>query len=158
MSMCSCRFIYSKYYYMLFFIESICKVYKWHCKLDGTRISLKLQLMGCFYFFSFVHLFKWWETMDRLVTLHACMLYIFWLLDISYSCLLIIYHRTIDEEALEQALSAAVTCTILAAAGPQRSRVLATLYKVYTIFWLVDIKLSKLRYFSITSSKALRFL
>ncbi|ONI32714.1 hypothetical protein PRUPE_1G381600 [Prunus persica] len=37
----------------------------------------------------------------------------------------------IDEEALEQALSAAVTCTILAAAGPQRSRVLATLYKVY---------------------------
>ncbi|KAJ7009082.1 hypothetical protein NC653_007658 [Populus alba x Populus x berolinensis] len=39
--------------------------------------------------------------------------------------------ETIDEEALEQALSAAVTCTILAAAGPQRSRVLATLYKVY---------------------------
>lgn len=38
--------------------------------------------------------------------------------------------REIDEEALEQALSAAVTCTILAAAGPQRSRVLATLYKV----------------------------
>ena len=38
--------------------------------------------------------------------------------------------RVIDEEALEQALSAAVTCTILAAAGPQRSRVLATLYKV----------------------------
>ncbi|RDY00294.1 COP9 signalosome complex subunit 4 [Mucuna pruriens] len=37
----------------------------------------------------------------------------------------------INEEALEQALSAAVTCTILAAAGPQRSRVLATLYKVY---------------------------
>uniref|UniRef100_A0A7N0UMN8 COP9 signalosome complex subunit 4 n=1 Tax=Kalanchoe fedtschenkoi TaxID=63787 RepID=A0A7N0UMN8_KALFE len=37
--------------------------------------------------------------------------------------------ETIDEEALEQALSAAVTCTILAAAGPQRSRVLATLYK-----------------------------
>ncbi|KAF8024352.1 hypothetical protein BT93_F1516 [Corymbia citriodora subsp. variegata] len=35
----------------------------------------------------------------------------------------------IDEEALEQALAAAVTCTILAAAGPQRSRVLATLYK-----------------------------
>uniref|UniRef100_A0A453GMZ4 Citrate synthase n=1 Tax=Aegilops tauschii subsp. strangulata TaxID=200361 RepID=A0A453GMZ4_AEGTS len=27
-------------------------------------------------------------------------------------------------------LSAAVTCTILAGAGPQRSRVLATLYKV----------------------------
>lgn len=38
--------------------------------------------------------------------------------------------RVIDEEALEQALAAAVTCTILAAAGPQRSRVLATLYKV----------------------------
>ncbi|KAG2398252.1 COP9 signalosome complex subunit 4 [Vigna angularis] len=36
----------------------------------------------------------------------------------------------INEEALEQTLSAAVTCTILAAAGPQRSRVLATLYKV----------------------------
>ncbi|KAK1268009.1 COP9 signalosome complex subunit 4 [Acorus gramineus] len=35
----------------------------------------------------------------------------------------------IDEDALQQALSAAVTCTILAAAGPQRSRVLATLYK-----------------------------
>ncbi|KAL2924257.1 COP9 signalosome complex subunit 4 [Bienertia sinuspersici] len=35
----------------------------------------------------------------------------------------------IDEAALEQALSAAVTCTILAGAGPQRSRVLATLYK-----------------------------
>jgi len=42
--------------------------------------------------------------------------------------------REIDEEALEQALSAAVTCTILAAAGPQRSRVLATLYKVYITF------------------------
>ena len=42
------------------------------------------------------------------------------------------YYRTIDEDALEQALSAAVTCTILAAAGPQRSRVLATLYKVKT--------------------------
>ncbi|KAG5543223.1 hypothetical protein RHGRI_016094 [Rhododendron griersonianum] len=38
--------------------------------------------------------------------------------------------EVINEEALEQALSAAVTCTILAAAGPQRSRVLATLYKV----------------------------
>lgn len=38
--------------------------------------------------------------------------------------------REIDENALEQALSAAVTCTILAGAGPQRSRVLATLYKV----------------------------
>lgn len=42
----------------------------------------------------------------------------------------ICFFREIDEEALEQALSAAVTCTILAAAGPQRSRVLATLYKV----------------------------
>jgi hypothetical protein len=40
--------------------------------------------------------------------------------------------REIDENALEQALSAAVTCTILAGAGPQRSRVLATLYKVLT--------------------------
>ena len=40
--------------------------------------------------------------------------------------------RVIDEDALEQALAAAVTCTILAAAGPQRSRVLATLYKVST--------------------------
>ena len=39
-------------------------------------------------------------------------------------------YREIDENALEQALSAAVTCTILAGAGPQRSRVLATLYKV----------------------------
>ncbi|KAK3030544.1 hypothetical protein RJ639_039574 [Escallonia herrerae] len=39
--------------------------------------------------------------------------------------------EVIDEDALEQALAAAVTCTILAAAGPQRSRVLATLYKVY---------------------------
>lgn len=39
-------------------------------------------------------------------------------------------YREIDEAALEQALAAAVTCTILAAAGPQRSRVLATLYKV----------------------------
>ncbi|KAI3750496.1 hypothetical protein L2E82_21135 [Cichorium intybus] len=37
--------------------------------------------------------------------------------------------EVIDEDALEQALAAAVTCTILAAAGPQRSRVLATLYK-----------------------------
>lgn len=38
-----------------------------------------------------------------------------------------VYGREIDEEALEQALSAAVICTVLAAAGPQRSRVLATL-------------------------------
>lgn len=38
--------------------------------------------------------------------------------------------RRVDEDELQQALSAAVTCTILAAAGPQRSRVLATLYKV----------------------------
>ncbi|PKA59925.1 COP9 signalosome complex subunit 4 [Apostasia shenzhenica] len=37
--------------------------------------------------------------------------------------------EVVDEDALEQTLSAAVTCTILAAAGPQRSRVLATLYK-----------------------------
>ncbi|KAI3464979.1 hypothetical protein Pfo_021642 [Paulownia fortunei] len=47
----------------------------------------------------------------------------------------------IDEEALEQALSAAVTCTILAAAGPQRSRVLATLYK--------DERCSKLKIYAI---------
>eukprot|EP00854_Cymbomonas_tetramitiformis_P008328 gene8328-9895_t len=37
--------------------------------------------------------------------------------------------QKVEEESLEMALSAAVTCTILAAAGPQRSRVLATLYK-----------------------------
>ncbi|KAK9129929.1 hypothetical protein Sjap_010416 [Stephania japonica] len=47
----------------------------------------------------------------------------------------------IDEEALEQALTAAVTCTILAAAGPQRSRVLATLYK--------DERCSKLKIYPI---------
>lgn len=67
------------------------------------------------------------------------------LLTLSLSCLLFgtliklikanyFYCREIDEEALEQALSAAVTCTILAAAGPQRSRVLATLYKVNTLY------------------------
>ena len=44
--------------------------------------------------------------------------------------LFLYFLREIDENALEQALSAAVTCTILAGAGPQRSRVLATLYKV----------------------------
>lgn len=37
--------------------------------------------------------------------------------------------QEVNAEALEVTLSAAVTCTILAAAGPQRSRVLATLYK-----------------------------
>ncbi|XP_020104698.1 COP9 signalosome complex subunit 4 isoform X2 [Ananas comosus] len=47
----------------------------------------------------------------------------------------------IDEDALEQALSSAVTCTILAAAGPQRSRVLATLYK--------DERCSKLKIYPI---------
>ncbi|PRQ53449.1 putative proteasome component (PCI) domain, ubiquitin-conjugating enzyme/RWD [Rosa chinensis] len=47
----------------------------------------------------------------------------------------------IAEDALEQALSAAVTCTILAAAGPQRSRVLATLYK--------DERCSKLKVYPI---------
>ncbi|KAM0950414.1 putative proteasome component (PCI) domain, winged helix-like DNA-binding domain superfamily [Dioscorea sansibarensis] len=47
----------------------------------------------------------------------------------------------INEDALEQALSAAVTCTILAAAGPQRSRVLATLYK--------DERCSKLKIYPI---------
>ncbi|XP_057988794.1 COP9 signalosome complex subunit 4 isoform X3 [Hevea brasiliensis] len=55
--------------------------------------------------------------------------------------------ETIDEEALEQALSAAVTCTILAAAGPQRSRVLATLYK--------DERCSKLKIYPILQKKAL---
>lgn len=45
------------------------------------------------------------------------------------------YGRRVDEEELQQALSAAVTCTILAAAGPQRSRVLATLYKVWLQMW-----------------------
>jgi len=49
--------------------------------------------------------------------------------------------REIDENALEQALSAAVTCTILAGAGPQRSRVLATLYKVIP-FWITNRILS----------------
>lgn len=52
-----------------------------------------------------------------------------WDWDIS-RCNVCEHFREIDEDALEQALSAAVTCTILAAAGPQRSRVLATLYKV----------------------------
>ncbi|KAJ0973651.1 hypothetical protein J5N97_015616 [Dioscorea zingiberensis] len=58
-------------------------------------------------------------------------------LDNSYKLVLnplmssIVYWLEIDEDALEQALSADVTSTILAAAGPQRSRVLATLYKVY---------------------------
>ncbi|KMZ59149.1 COP9 signalosome complex subunit 4, partial [Zostera marina] len=47
----------------------------------------------------------------------------------------------IDEAGLEQALTAAVTCTILAAAGPQRSRVLATLYK--------DERCSKLKIYPI---------
>eukprot|EP00898_Chlorokybus_atmophyticus_P003583 jgi/Chlat1/4225/Chrsp27S04247 len=37
--------------------------------------------------------------------------------------------QKVDEADLEQALTAAVTCIILAGAGPQRSRVLATLYK-----------------------------
>ncbi|PHT50916.1 COP9 signalosome complex subunit 4 [Capsicum baccatum] len=47
----------------------------------------------------------------------------------------------IDEAVLAQALAAAVTCTILAAAGPQRSHVLATLYK--------DERCSKLKIYSI---------
>ena len=47
--------------------------------------------------------------------------------------LFLYFLREIDENALEQALSAAVTCTILAGAGPQRSRVLATLYKVLAL-------------------------
>lgn len=37
--------------------------------------------------------------------------------------------KMVDEGELEQALTAAIACTILASAGPQRSRVLATLYK-----------------------------
>jgi len=49
--------------------------------------------------------------------------------------------RRVDEDELQQALSAAVTCTILAAAGPQRSRVLATLYK--------DERCSKLKIYPI---------
>ncbi|KAL2644894.1 hypothetical protein R1flu_012481 [Riccia fluitans] len=49
--------------------------------------------------------------------------------------------RRIDEDELQQALTAAVTCTILAAAGPQRSRVLATLYK--------DERCSKLKIYPI---------
>ena len=35
----------------------------------------------------------------------------------------------ISEDELQEALQAAVVCTILAKAGPQRSRVLANLYK-----------------------------
>lgn len=35
----------------------------------------------------------------------------------------------VGEDTLQEALSAAVTCCILAPAGPQRSRVLANLYK-----------------------------
>lgn len=37
--------------------------------------------------------------------------------------------KQIDESDLQDLLSRSVTCTILAAAGPQRSRMLATLYK-----------------------------
>ena len=37
--------------------------------------------------------------------------------------------RQVDEQDLTQSLTASVACSILAAAGPQRSRVLATLYK-----------------------------
>lgn len=48
------------------------------------------------------------------------------------------FFREIDENALEQALSAAVTCTILAGAGPQRSRVLATLYKVIPFGLIIE--------------------
>ncbi|GJS10495.1 COP9 signalosome complex subunit 4 [Tanacetum coccineum] len=57
--------------------------------------------------------------------------------------------EVIDEDALEQALAAAVTCTILAAAGPQRSRVLATLYKLseidlkkHAVFFVSDARSS----------------
>lgn len=38
--------------------------------------------------------------------------------------------KAIDEEELIMALKSAITCTILAAAGPLRSRMLSTLYKV----------------------------
>ncbi|PHU20594.1 COP9 signalosome complex subunit 4 [Capsicum chinense] len=47
----------------------------------------------------------------------------------------------IDEAVLAQALAAAVTCAIFAAAGPQQSHVLATLYK--------DERCSKLKIYSI---------
>ncbi|CAI5985645.1 unnamed protein product, partial [Closterium sp. NIES-64] len=49
--------------------------------------------------------------------------------------------KQVDEEELEAVLNAAVTCTILAAAGPQRSRMLATLYK--------DERCSKLKIYPI---------
>ena len=39
------------------------------------------------------------------------------------------FRRSVDEAELTQALMASVTCAILAEAGPQRSRTLATLYK-----------------------------
>ena len=38
-------------------------------------------------------------------------------------------HVQVGEEELDHALTSAVVCCILAAAGPQRSRVLANLYK-----------------------------
>ena len=41
-----------------------------------------------------------------------------------------------SEEDLLQALTSAVICTILAKAGPQRSRILANLYKVRLLFTL----------------------
>ncbi|KAK9863293.1 hypothetical protein WJX84_010863 [Apatococcus fuscideae] len=49
--------------------------------------------------------------------------------DLSQIETLEINGRTVGEEQLQQALTASVTCCILAAAGPQRSRVLANLYK-----------------------------
>ncbi|KAM3237586.1 hypothetical protein P3L10_012615 [Capsicum annuum] len=52
-----------------------------------------------------------------------------------------LHYREIDEAVLAQALAAAVMCAILAAAGPQRSHVLATLYK--------DERCSKLKIYSI---------
>eukprot|EP00850_Spirogloea_muscicola_P017497 SM000151S01485 [mRNA] locus=s151:152962:156458:+ [translate_table: standard] len=55
--------------------------------------------------------------------------------------------KKVDEEELETALTAAVTCTILAAAGPQRSRVLATLYKAFSA--PQDERCSKLSVYSI---------
>jgi len=41
----------------------------------------------------------------------------------------VIAGHMVQEDDLEQALKASITCTILAAAGPQRSRMLAMLYK-----------------------------
>lgn len=61
---------------------------------------------------------------------------------------------------MEQALSAAVTCTILAAAGPQRSRVLATLYKVnfstYVYMYIIYINVFFLLHYADTMGFSFR--